>query len=92
MSANFDDSDPTDWPGRSPDRYAVHGIDLSRFQTAVDMTRSKLHHIVDSNRCLDELPIVANLDFGHTDPLLTIPVGGHAWLAASPENCSFEIE
>ncbi len=36
MSANFDDSDPTDWPGRSPDRYPVHGIDLSRFQTNVD--------------------------------------------------------
>ena len=30
-SSNFQDSDPTDWPGKSPDRYPVHGIDLSRF-------------------------------------------------------------
>ncbi|MBA4324128.1 MAG: glycoside hydrolase, partial [Rhodobacter sp.] len=37
-SSNFSDSDPTDWPGRSPDRYPVHGIDLSRFQTQVDWT------------------------------------------------------
>lgn len=36
ISANFDDADPTDWLGRSPDRYPVHGIDLSRFQPPVD--------------------------------------------------------
>lgn len=36
ISSNFADSDPTDWPGKSPDRYPVHGIDLSRFQTSVD--------------------------------------------------------
>lgn len=36
ISSNFSDSDPIDWPGRSPDRYPVHGIDLSRFQTSVD--------------------------------------------------------
>jgi len=36
ISSNFQDSDPTDWPGKSPDRYPVHGIDLSRFQTSVD--------------------------------------------------------
>jgi lysozyme len=36
MAANFSDADPTDWPGRSPDRYPVHGIDLSRFQPPVD--------------------------------------------------------
>jgi len=36
ISANFQDADPTDWPGRSPDRYPVHGIDISRFQPPVD--------------------------------------------------------
>jgi lysozyme len=41
MSANFSDSDPTDWPGRSPDRYPVHGIDLSRFQTQVDWGQAR---------------------------------------------------
>lgn len=32
----FGDSDPVDWPGRPPSAYPVHGIDLSRFQGAVD--------------------------------------------------------
>jgi len=32
----FGDGDPTDWPGRAPWAYQVHGIDLSRWQTDVD--------------------------------------------------------
>jgi lysozyme len=32
----FTDADPTDWPGRSPATYPVHGIDISRWQGAVD--------------------------------------------------------
>lgn len=70
----------------------VRAVLIGRFQAAVDMTRSKLQHIVDSNRRLDEIPIVTNLDFGHTDPILTIPVGGEAWLSASPEHCTLEIQ
>ncbi|WP_137109528.1 GH25 family lysozyme [Rhodobacter sp. SY28-1] len=45
MSANFADSDPTDWPGRSPDRYPVHGIDLSRFQTSVDWREARANGV-----------------------------------------------
>jgi lysozyme len=44
-SSNFRDSDPTDWPGRSPDRYPVHGIDLSRFQTQVDWTTARANGV-----------------------------------------------
>lgn len=44
-SANFADADPTLWPGRSPDRYPVHGIDLSRFQTSVDWPRARANGV-----------------------------------------------
>ncbi|WP_103258525.1 glycoside hydrolase family 25 protein [Tabrizicola aquatica] len=44
-SSNFRDADPTDWPGRSPDRYPVHGIDLSRFQTQVDWTTARANGV-----------------------------------------------
>lgn len=33
---DFGDSDPVDFPGRKPRRYAVHGIDAARFQNDVD--------------------------------------------------------
>jgi lysozyme len=44
-SSNFTDADPTDWPSRSPDRYPVHGIDLSRFQTAVDWPTARANGV-----------------------------------------------
>jgi lysozyme len=45
MSSNFADAKPTDWPGRSPDRYPVHGIDLSRFQTQVDWPTARANGV-----------------------------------------------
>ncbi|WP_309668484.1 GH25 family lysozyme [Tabrizicola sp.] len=44
-TSNFSDGDPTDWPGRAPDRYPVHGIDLSRFQTAVDWPTARANGV-----------------------------------------------
>lgn len=70
----------------------VSAVLIGRFQADAGMTRSKLQHIVDSNRALAGLPVIANLDFGHTDPLLTIPVGGHARVAATADGCVLEIE
>ena len=54
----------------------VRGLLIGRFQTETGMDRSTLQAILASKRELDGLPIVANVDFGHTDPVLTIPVGG----------------
>jgi lysozyme len=44
-SSNFTDADPTNWTGRAPDRYPVHGIDLSRFQTAVDWPTARANGV-----------------------------------------------
>jgi lysozyme len=32
----FGDSNPVIWPGRTPTAYQVHGIDVSRYQSAID--------------------------------------------------------
>jgi lysozyme len=32
----FGDDKPVDWPGRTPRAYAVHGIDVARYQTRID--------------------------------------------------------
>ncbi|MDO9525456.1 MAG: GH25 family lysozyme [Gemmobacter sp.] len=37
----FGDSRPHEWDGRSPASYAVHGIDLSRWQTEVDWRQAQ---------------------------------------------------
>ncbi len=36
---SFGDSDPVDWPGPGPAAHPVHGIDLSRYQGAIDWDR-----------------------------------------------------
>lgn len=38
-SSAFGDSDPVEWNGRAPWRYAVHGIDVARFQGEINWRR-----------------------------------------------------
>lgn len=42
---NFGDKDPHPWQGRNPDRYPVHGIDVSRFQTAIDWPTARANGV-----------------------------------------------
>lgn len=58
----------------------VKGIVLGRFQKASKITRSLLAKIIKSKRELNSIPILANADFGHTDPIITYPIGGTAQL------------
>jgi lysozyme len=44
-SSNFTDADPIDWQGRAPESYPVHGIDLSRYQTAVDWPTARANGV-----------------------------------------------
>lgn len=44
-AANFNDADPTRWAGRSPARYPVHGIDVSRYQTQVDWRTARANGV-----------------------------------------------
>lgn len=40
------------------------------------MTLEKLKYIIKTKEELKNLPIIANADFGHTNPLITFPIGG----------------
>lgn len=61
----------------------VKGVVIGRFQKGSNMTREKLEFIVQNQQALKGLPVIANVDFGHTTPLLTIPIGGSCELGAS---------
>ncbi|MEZ5799068.1 MAG: GH25 family lysozyme [Paracoccaceae bacterium] len=46
VSANFADADPVDrWNGKPPPAYAVHGIDVARFQTQVDWRTARANGV-----------------------------------------------
>ena len=56
----------------------VKGIVIGRFQKGSQITREGLEYIINTKEELKTMPIIANVDFGHTYPLLTIPLGGTA--------------
>ncbi|MDY4842288.1 MAG: LD-carboxypeptidase [Alphaproteobacteria bacterium] len=65
-----------------PDFENVSGIVIGRFQKASNVTKEKLEYIIKSKKALDRMPVIANVDFGHTTPLLTLPIGGECSLDA----------
>ena len=44
-AANFGDRKPHDWNGRTPQSYAVHGIDVARFQTSLNWGEARLNGV-----------------------------------------------
>jgi len=69
----------------------VKGIIIGRFQKATDMTIEKLNLIINSKKELKNLPILANANFGHTNPMITFPIGGTAKLSIKNKQIKFEI-
>ena len=61
---------------QQPDFAGVAGLVIGRFQKATGMTRDLLAQIVASKPELAGLPVIGNVEFGHTTPIVTFPVGG----------------
>jgi muramoyltetrapeptide carboxypeptidase LdcA involved in peptidoglycan recycling len=38
--------------------------------------------IIANNATLKNIPIIANVDFGHTHPIFTFPIGGRVKMSA----------
>lgn len=58
----------------------VKGLIIGRFQKSSKVTREALEFIINNKPELRNLPVLANVDYGHSTPILTIPLGGHAKL------------
>ncbi|MGE0792952.1 MAG: S66 peptidase family protein [Candidatus Woesearchaeota archaeon] len=63
----------------------VKGIVFGRFEKETKMTKEILTKIVKSKKELDNIPIIANVDFGHTTPLITFPIGGKVSLKVNTQ-------
>jgi muramoyltetrapeptide carboxypeptidase LdcA involved in peptidoglycan recycling len=69
-----------------PDFHKVKGLVIGRFQEESQMSDEKIMHIIKSKRELDHIPVIAGVDFGHTSPMITFPVGGEVILKVSQAN------
>lgn len=74
-----------------PDFSEVKGLVFGRFQKASEMSVEKLRTILSSKEELKNLPIVCGVDFGHTDPYITFPVGGQVSMKATQSGISLVI-
>jgi len=61
-----------------PDFKHVKGIVIGRSQKASKMTNELLIKIIKTKKELSNIPVIANVDFGHTSPMITFPIGGKA--------------
>ncbi|MCX6719486.1 MAG: LD-carboxypeptidase, partial [Candidatus Taylorbacteria bacterium] len=59
-----------------PSFKGVKGLVIGRFQKTSEITAEKLIKIIKSKAELKNLPVIANVDFGHTSPIITFPIGG----------------
>jgi len=69
----------------------VKGLLIGRFQKSSKVTNNTLIEIIKTKKELDKIPVVANVDFGHTDPKITFPIGGTAKLIAKKDSCGIWI-
>jgi muramoyltetrapeptide carboxypeptidase LdcA involved in peptidoglycan recycling len=65
-----------------PDFQHVKGLVIGRFQQGSRMIKELLIKIITSKEELSDIPVIADVDFGHTSPMITFPVGGQASLRA----------
>ncbi len=54
----------------------VGGLIIGRFQNGSNVDKSTIEAIIASKDELHGIPVVANVDFGHTLPITTFPIGG----------------
>jgi len=57
-------------------KHKLSGLIIGRFIEKSTVTLQVLRRIIESKDELRNIPIIANIDFGHTSPITTLPIGG----------------
>lgn len=74
-----------------PEFSGVKGIVIGRFQKESNMSIDLLTKIIKTKKELAGMPVLANADFGHTDPKITFPVGGRVKFISIPDQAKLTI-
>ncbi len=69
----------------------VRGIVFGRFQKASKITPNLLREIVQKEEELQGIPIIGGVDFGHTLPIFTYPIGGDVKLKVTSEDIAITL-
>lgn len=70
----------------------IKGIVIGRFPYNAFVTEPQLKEMIARRKDqLKNIPIMYGVDFGHTYPLMSIPIGGHAKLSVKGKNIKLRI-
>lgn len=69
----------------------VTGLVLGRFQRGAHASPELLKLGLKEVPRLRDIPVIVDAPFGHTNPVITIPIGGRAWLEATEGKADLEI-
>ena len=69
----------------------VVGVIFGRFQKKTKMTKKLLTAMIKSLPQINDIPIIGNVDFGHTDPKITFPIGGIVKMVVGKEGSEIKI-
>lgn len=70
----------------------VKGIVIGRFQRKSQVSFESLNKLILKNPYFKDIPIITDLDFGHTTPRITFPIGGYAELNVEKDGFSLKIK
>ena len=76
---------------QSPGGSAIGGLVIGRFPKAAKASSAWLTHLVKTKPSLKGKPVIYGVDFGHTTPHTTFPIGGQARIRAGAGVASIEI-
>ena len=75
-----------------PEFSKVKGLVIGRFQKKSRINNKMLQQIIKTKKELSSLLVLAGVDFGHTDPKITFPVGGTVGIKAKKNSSVIEIK
>lgn len=62
---------------------SIKGLVFGRFPSNANISLLDLQRMISLKSFLKEIPIIAQASFGHTDPIVTFPIGGVAHISAA---------
>lgn len=74
-----------------PEFDGVKAVVIGRFQKESTVEESLLFKIIKSKQELEKIPVIADVDFGHTSPKITFPIGGLARIEVKEKESSIKI-
>jgi muramoyltetrapeptide carboxypeptidase LdcA involved in peptidoglycan recycling len=69
----------------------IKGLVIGMFPKNSEMTVEKIEYIIDTKEELKDMPIIYNVNFGHNNPIFTIPLGGTARISVIGEKIELKV-